>query len=239
MSCLVHSPKGRGHPSPGFTLLELLVTMVVVLLIASLLLPALQAARGDARRAACMANLLGVGKAMALYSEDIGSALPPAPRGTAAAMASLAAQRSLSADSVARYALPALLVPEYAQSGLFRCPSRPQNGTPGYLYELPSLQAPLPLRYVRTPSSLPIAFDAPPASPDAAPDGPHRGLYAVLHVDGHVGCLAVDELKRRIAEWVFNVPPLPEFAHMKAWYTGFYERVHGTPPDVACSAQAH
>lgn len=49
---------------PGFTLLELLVTMSIIALLVSLILPAIQNARGSARRVQCLSQMRNVGVAL-------------------------------------------------------------------------------------------------------------------------------------------------------------------------------
>src|SRR5215831_12946297 len=58
--------------TPGFTLVELLVVMAVILVLAALLLPALQRARARGQTAACINNLRQLGLAAASYSSDAG-----------------------------------------------------------------------------------------------------------------------------------------------------------------------
>ena len=60
----------------AFTLTELLVTLVVILSITALLLPALHNARNAAKAAACSANLARLLTAMAAY-ESMNESLPP------------------------------------------------------------------------------------------------------------------------------------------------------------------
>lgn len=68
-----HTDRGGlrvAHASAAFTLAELLVTLGILTVLISLLLPALTSARNSARRIRCAEQLRGFGQAMANYAND-------------------------------------------------------------------------------------------------------------------------------------------------------------------------
>ncbi len=69
----------RRHPSQrgGFTLIELLVAVGVLMLLASITLPAFDSARAKSRQVECLASLRHIHTAMMLYAGEHGDQLPP------------------------------------------------------------------------------------------------------------------------------------------------------------------
>jgi prepilin-type N-terminal cleavage/methylation domain-containing protein len=68
----------RPYPRPGFSLIELLVTIAIIAVLIGILLPTLPLARDAARRVACRATLRGIGQGVELYKNDHRAVFPVA-----------------------------------------------------------------------------------------------------------------------------------------------------------------
>jgi prepilin-type N-terminal cleavage/methylation domain-containing protein/prepilin-type processing-associated H-X9-DG protein len=69
--------RGKHKSLGGFTLLELLVTVAVIVILASLLLPVLTRAREQGRRITCVSNLRQFGYSWLMYAADQRDLVPP------------------------------------------------------------------------------------------------------------------------------------------------------------------
>jgi prepilin-type N-terminal cleavage/methylation domain-containing protein/prepilin-type processing-associated H-X9-DG protein len=67
-------PARRNSPPAGFTLIELLVVIGIIGVLVAMLLPAVQVARGTARRMQCASNLRQIGLAFQQYMDLRGAA---------------------------------------------------------------------------------------------------------------------------------------------------------------------
>lgn len=114
----------------GFTLVELLVVVAILVVVSSLLLPALARVKGKAHAAACVSNQRQLGVAFWLYCDEHDDAFP-----TGAASSSVGAhpedwiwwqvQTDSSGQAVMRSGEGSALVPYLGryQSSSFRCPA--------------------------------------------------------------------------------------------------------------------
>jgi prepilin-type N-terminal cleavage/methylation domain-containing protein/prepilin-type processing-associated H-X9-DG protein len=127
----------------AFTLIELLVVIAIIAILAALLLPALAAAREEARKAACKENNSQIGKAIYAYTQNNGE-YSPFSWGPAATVtdtdpivllphSTAADGRAFNKDSMTSIAN---LYPTYLDTARsFRCPST--ENEPSFVVSLP------------------------------------------------------------------------------------------------------
>ena len=89
---------------PGFTFLELIVTLTIILLVAALMFPVFARTRESARRTTCQSNLRQIGTALLLYAQDNNGRLP-------------------SAEASPHWV--GAVMPQVKNIGVFLCPSEP------------------------------------------------------------------------------------------------------------------
>jgi len=120
----------------AFTLIELLVVIAIIAILAALLLPALTAAKGRARRAGCFNNLRQLSLTWQLYADDCEGRLVANGYGTptslgAARLWVMGATHRISTDELAAFTNTAFLTdPRYAAfadylkaPGVYKCPA--------------------------------------------------------------------------------------------------------------------
>ncbi|MFZ0034938.1 MAG: type II secretion system protein [Sedimentisphaerales bacterium] len=185
--------KLKKHPREnGFTLVELLVVISVIILLMGVLVPVLSKARIAALRTTCQTNLNSIGLGFRMYLDDNENIMPPATN-----MPSL----KLNDDPpITKFLLPYLSEPE-----TFECPSdKGQQSTTGQRYfvtedssygyntqlgDKPVSASRLVEMSGEKERNIEVMYDYVPFHGEAGKPGAKNYLYA----DGHVGDLGRQE----------------------------------------------
>ena len=94
----------------GFTIIELLVVISVILILAAIITPAVHKAKAKARRVQCLANIRQVGQTALMYAQDYNDTLPRA------------------SDFDAWWNLPGIAATKYLKTEVRSCPNQPDQG---------------------------------------------------------------------------------------------------------------
>lgn len=125
----IHQPSRRHH-ARGFTIIDILSSMAVIMVLIALLLPSLSTVRESARRVVCGSNVRQIGLGLAMYADDYDQFLPPS-------RFAAPSQESIHQSTLVRTVSPAYatgqsfwdgvgILYEYdylAAPGVFYCPS--------------------------------------------------------------------------------------------------------------------
>lgn len=106
---------------PAFTLIELIVTIMIIAILMAIALPFLKGARETAKRAACMVNLKSLATATEQYRSKQAGELPWSTRRT-----NIAVGHRAPLDEIALYldtSAPGTVGPDALPSAPWRCPS--------------------------------------------------------------------------------------------------------------------
>lgn len=101
-----------------FTLIELLIVIAIIAILASMLLPALNASRERAKQSTCVNNMSQCGRALAMYAGDFNGYVLMKPRNDIVIWANYYFAADFGADSNTPK-------PNYGSLSIAVCPSRP------------------------------------------------------------------------------------------------------------------
>jgi prepilin-type N-terminal cleavage/methylation domain-containing protein len=117
-------PIAKRRRVPGFTLVEILVTVAIIALLIAILTPSLGHARAQAKTAACMSNLHQLGVAFDYYGHDSKQMPPPNAFAGTAALHYRDSDMWYYPHMVAKYVPPdALSQAGAGMIGVFACPA--------------------------------------------------------------------------------------------------------------------
>jgi prepilin-type N-terminal cleavage/methylation domain-containing protein len=160
----------------GFTLIEMIVVIAILLLLMGILIPVLSRARAEGRRVACKSNLSQLAKAIQMYVTDHQSTYP-----------TLASRPTINNGMTS---LKKLLMPYIKDDRLLRCPEDRQAlfETEGASYEwnaaLNGRTQDGPIEQILGPSKTPMMYDYENFHADPGPGG--WGGKNVVFMDGSV-----------------------------------------------------
>jgi prepilin-type N-terminal cleavage/methylation domain-containing protein/prepilin-type processing-associated H-X9-DG protein len=118
----------------GFTLVELLVVIGIIVVLIGILLPALNKARASAATVQCSSNMRQIAQAMLMYIQNNGEILPPmrvadttniwpAPSNPSTSAGFFWADELVNQGYITAANALATGTPNYTQSSVFKCPS--------------------------------------------------------------------------------------------------------------------
>lgn len=109
----------------GFTLIEIVIVLGIVMILAALLFPVFNSVRSKARQATCASNLRQIGLGVMMYAQDSDGRYPrggdPTDINTDAWQGAFNGE--FAADAKALKPLPLVLQPYLKNSQIWRCPS--------------------------------------------------------------------------------------------------------------------
>lgn len=121
----------------GFTLIEILVVMAIIIILASILFPIFARARENARRSSCQSNLKQIGLGILQYTQDYDEWYPPAFDGTFTPKVynpqntpGMPGQIYANGGGIDRISWMDMIFPYVKNVQIFQCPSQPTPDRP-------------------------------------------------------------------------------------------------------------